>query len=263
MPEVQPYRVAAFNLARNSENKMHDDTVARRFGFTGGLVPGVDVFAYMSHMPLGVWGRAFLERGRMDGRFVKPVYDGEMVEVTAERGPEGLSIRLASRGEVCATAIASLPAAPPALRLDDFRAVPPVAERRPAASSYAAGSWLGILPYRQGAASHADYLRDIREANPLYAREGLVHPGTLLRTMNWALMENAVLGPWIHVGSTLSLLGLVSYDDELSVRARVAAHDERKGHRFVELDGLIVANGNRPVAHCHHVAITVPRQATA
>jgi hypothetical protein len=264
MPEIQPYRVTAFNLARNSENKMHDDTVARRFGFTGGLVPGVDVFAYMSHMPVGEWGRAFLERGRMEGRFEKPVYDGEMVEVTAQRGPDGLSIRLASRGDVCANATASLLAAAPALRLEEFRNVPPVAERRPVdAASYAPGSWLGIPPYRQGATAHADYLRDIREGNPLYAREGLTHPGTLLRTMNWALMENAVLGPWIHVGSTLSLLGLASPEDQLTVRARVSGNYERKGHRFVELDGLIVANGDRPVAHCRHIAITVPRQVTA
>ena len=38
---LQTYRVSAYNTARQSENKMHDDTVARRFGFSGGLVPGV------------------------------------------------------------------------------------------------------------------------------------------------------------------------------------------------------------------------------
>jgi hypothetical protein len=38
-----PYRIEAFNTARESENKIHDDAVARRFGFGGGLVPGVDV----------------------------------------------------------------------------------------------------------------------------------------------------------------------------------------------------------------------------
>jgi len=44
---LEPYRVQAYNTAKLSENKMHDDTVARRFGFSGGLVPGVDVMAYM------------------------------------------------------------------------------------------------------------------------------------------------------------------------------------------------------------------------
>ena len=55
---LQPHCVSAVNLAKNSENRMHDDSVARRFGFKGGLVPGVDVFAYMSHMPVMKWGRA-------------------------------------------------------------------------------------------------------------------------------------------------------------------------------------------------------------
>src|SRR5437868_8171445 len=81
---LEPYRVSAYNTAHQSENKIHDDTVARRFGFSGGLVPGVDVMAYMMHLPVATWGRAFLERGLIDARFVKPVYDGEMVEVTGE-----------------------------------------------------------------------------------------------------------------------------------------------------------------------------------
>ena len=39
MSVTAPYKVQAYNTARDSENKMHDDTVARRYGFTGGLVP--------------------------------------------------------------------------------------------------------------------------------------------------------------------------------------------------------------------------------
>ena len=81
---LETYRVQAYNTAKQSENKMHDDTVAKRFGFSGGLVPGVDVMAYMMHMPVAKWGRAFLEHGLIDARFVKPVYDGETADVTAE-----------------------------------------------------------------------------------------------------------------------------------------------------------------------------------
>ena len=44
------YRVSAYNTSKLSENKIHDDTVARKFGFSGGLVPGVDVMAYMMHL---------------------------------------------------------------------------------------------------------------------------------------------------------------------------------------------------------------------
>src|SRR6516165_3838286 len=66
---LDPYRVEAFNTAKASENKIHDDAVARRFGFGGGLVPGGDVYAYMAHQPVARWGRAWLERGAAECRF--------------------------------------------------------------------------------------------------------------------------------------------------------------------------------------------------
>ena len=43
------HQVEAYNLSAASENKIHDDTVARRFGFQGGLVPGVEVYGYMTN----------------------------------------------------------------------------------------------------------------------------------------------------------------------------------------------------------------------
>src|ERR1700675_3257630 len=100
---LEAHRVQAYNTAKLSENKMHDDTVARRFGFSGGLVPGVDVMAYMMHLPVAKWGRAFLERGLIEARFVKPVYDGETADVTGEESDGVLSIQVESRGQLCAT----------------------------------------------------------------------------------------------------------------------------------------------------------------
>src|SRR6185312_5069650 len=117
------YRVSAYNTAKQSENKMHDDTVARRFGFSGGLVPGVDVMAYMVHLPVAKWGRAFLERGLIEARFVKPVYDGESVDLRASESDGVLAIEVESRGELCATGSASLPASVPACSMADFKAV--------------------------------------------------------------------------------------------------------------------------------------------
>ena len=34
---VPPYHVSAFNTAKASENKIHDDATAQRFGFKGGI----------------------------------------------------------------------------------------------------------------------------------------------------------------------------------------------------------------------------------
>src|SRR3954454_10077048 len=111
---IEPRQVSAYNTSKHSENKMHDDTVAKRYGFSGGLVPGVDVMAYMMHLPVAKWGRDFLERGVIEARFVKPVYDGEMAELTGEDSNGVLAIEVQSRGGLCATGSASLPASAPA-----------------------------------------------------------------------------------------------------------------------------------------------------
>jgi hypothetical protein len=259
---ADPYRVQAFNTAKASENRMHDDSVAQKFGFSGGLVPGVDVLAYMIHPPVARWGRDFLERGLIEARFTKPVYDGETVDVIAEPAGDGLTLRVAGAGgDVRASGTASLTARLPKLALENFPATAPVETRLPVhPGSFAQGHWLGTLPRNWAGQAGADYLADVREADPIYPREGLVHPGVLQRIMNKVLVDNVILGPWIHVGSTMQLLAAACCDDELAARARVTANYEKKGHRFVELDAVIVANGVTVVAHCQHVAIYQPRQ---
>jgi acyl dehydratase len=261
---LETYRVEAYNTAKLSENKMHDDTVARRFGFSGGLVPGVDVMAYMMHQPVAKWGRAFLERGLIETRFVKPVYDGEIADVTATESDGVLSIEVESRGQLCATGSASLPASAPQLLLADYFEVAAVAERKPVhEASYQLGKWLGTVPRAWAGQAATEYLTDVRERDPIYAREGLGHPAMLQRVMNKVLVDNAILGPWIHVGSRMQLLGAGQAGDEITARAKVTGNYEKKGHRFVELDALVVANGTTPLAHCQHIAIYQPREQAA
>jgi hypothetical protein len=261
---IEPYRVQAYNTSKHSENKIHDDAVARRFGFSGGLVPGVDVMAYMMHLPVAKWGRAFLERGLIEARLVKPVYDGEIAEVSGEERDGVLSIAVESRGQLCATGTASLPASAPPFSISDFVEVAAVGERKPVDErSYEPGKWLGAIPRSWAGDAATEYLADIREQDGIYAREDLGHPGLLPRVMNKVLVDNAILGPWIHVGTRMQLLAASKTGDELSARAKVSGNYEKKGHRFVELDALVVANGKTPLAHCRHIAIYQPREQAA
>jgi hypothetical protein len=264
---MKPYRVQAYNTAHSSENKIHDDAVARRLGFTGALVPGVDVYAYMMHLPVARWGRAFLERGTAECRFAHPVYDGEMVEVTGREDGEAIALEAASRGKCCATASARLPleaAAMPALDRFPLAGLP-APESRCAASpaTLPVGGCLGAFALEATAELVATYLRDVRETDELYAREGLVHPGTVLRMCNLALLRNVLLGPWIHVGSVVQNFGVARAGGTLTARPRVAENYERKGHLFVELDVLVLSEGVRPVAQVRHTAIYRPRQMAA
>ena len=258
------YEVRAFNTAAASENKIHDDAVARRFGFHGALVPGVEVYAYMAHLPVARWGRAWLERGRAECRFLKPVYEGETATVTAVEQDGGLAIAVESRGEPCASGAAFMSEAPEPVSVEEFAIAHPPATR-PAADeqTLVPGRTLGIAPFLLTPEFAERHLRDVRESDPIYAREGLAHPGTILRLCNWVLAQNVVLGPWIHVGSNLQNFAAARVGDELTVRARVTGNYERKGHRFVEIDALAVANGRTALARIAHTAIYRPRQVDA
>src|SRR5438093_611879 len=78
------YRVRARNTSADSENKIHDDTVAASYGFRGGLVPGVTVYGYMTVPIVARFAHDWLERGSMQVKFHQPFYEGEDVSVHAE-----------------------------------------------------------------------------------------------------------------------------------------------------------------------------------
>ena len=256
------HRVTAFNMAATSENKIHDDAVASRFGFRGALVPGVAVFGYMAHLPVARWGRAWLERGSAECRFVEPVYHGHDAVAQGRMQEDAVEIELHSDGRLCAHGSAVLPpAAPEALPIEpDFDATPP-RERPPAdESSLAEGTHLGIVPFVMTAEDTEQWLDDLRETDPIYRRERLAHPAMLLRAANWVLTQNVVLGPWIHVGSRVANFAALPVGAELSAQARVMRNYLLKGHRFVELDIRVLLDGRRLAARIGHTAIYLPRQ---
>lgn len=255
-----PYEVSAFNTAVTSENKIHDDDVARRFGFTGALVPGVEVYAYMAHMPVARWGRAWLERGGAECRFIKPVYDGNIAHVTAREDKGVLDLTVESGGVLCATGHAVLAdvAQPPPFDSLPLGALP---QERPKAneSNLAPGVSLGLAPVTVDRAGLQQYLADIRERDDIYLRENLVHPGQILRLCNAALVQSVVLGPWIHVGSRLRNFSAARVGQELTLRNRITSNGVTKGHSIVEFDALAVADDAQVVAQITHTAIWRPR----
>jgi acyl dehydratase len=266
---MRSYRVRAINTATSSSNKMHDDTVAMQYGFAGGLVPGVDVWAYLSHLPAEAWGRDWLVEGGLEARFAAPIYDGEEVTVEAVKVTDAIegagatdTLELTARnpaGRACATgrAYRSLLGPPPALAA--YPAAPlPDAPPPPASPEYFEHhAVLGTSQATWRAGS--GYLDSVNEHLPLFRDSGLAPPGWLLRRANDVLVHNVTLGPWIHVESRVRHLSAVADGQVLSTRAKVADHYERKGHRFVELDVLMLV-GNRPVLAGRHVAIYQPRR---
>jgi acyl dehydratase len=267
MSMLAPWELQAHNTATHSGNKIHDDEVARRFGFGGGLVPGVDLYAYLTHPPAEAWGLDWLQRGTMQARFSRPIYEGDTVRVLPvehREDGEGVRTRLELRNsddQVCAAAEAALPnatTAPPDLDLwSDVPQVesPPLA----APASLPVGRQFGLARHGFHAGRADEYLDDVRETLSLYRTERVAHPGWLLRDANYVLSRNVRLGPWIHVESAAQHHRLVNDGASVSTRAIVTKEWEHKGHRFVTLDVALIAEGELAV-RVAHTAIYAPRQ---
>src|SRR5262249_7224212 len=84
-----------------------------QYGFRGALVPGVTVYAYLSHPLAEAFGAAWLERGTANVRFLKPIHDGEEVRLAGavtSRGAKGLTATVTATtdaGRECATLTAT------------------------------------------------------------------------------------------------------------------------------------------------------------
>jgi len=270
---VDEHRVRAYNTATASTNRIHDDAVAREYGFGGGLVPGVDVYAYMTHVPAAAWGEDWLARGTMQARFLTPVYDGDEVVVVpgepAVGADGGTTVTLEVRnpaGEICAVGEAGLPAAAPApvpggrWPAGEPAGAPPEA----APEVLTPGTVLALDRHHFWAHGAGAYLAEVRETLPLYVDRRVAHPGWLLRDANHVLSHNVVLGPWIHVESVVQHHAAIGDGDAVETRATVTREWEHKGHRFVALDvGIFAGPEARLAAEVAHTAIYRPRRVRA
>jgi hypothetical protein len=124
----------------------------------------------LCHPPAAAWGLEWLEHGTMRARFHQPVYDGASVTSTTLDDP------------------APLPDP------SDWPEVAQVADRPAAApETLGPGTAFGLAPHGFHADGAGDYLADVREELPLYADEGVAHPGWILRDANYVLSANVRL----------------------------------------------------------------------
>jgi len=202
------HRVRARNLAPDSDNKIHDDTVARQFGFTGALVPGVEVFAYATHPFVHAWGEEFLRRGEIHARFRRPVYDGEEVDVTAEPGADGryeLNVT-GPDGVVRATGSGRLTDDPPAVDVTSIADVPAPAERPTAdAVSLAVRTVLATVAEPVDPEPHALYRKGVGDDLSLYERFAHNIAHTFARRKDYP--TNPQRASWANVRMGFAILG--------------------------------------------------------
>ncbi|MGY1834384.1 hypothetical protein ACI79P_04660 [Blastococcus sp. SYSU DS0510] len=244
MTAPEPHSFVA-HVVEESTNKIHEDDVARRYGFDGALVPGVELFARTTTPLVAAWGAEWLSRGRIDLRFRRPTYDGDELLVDPADGRLTVS---GPSGEVRCVGSAGLGADRP-----DLAGYAPVPAPRELLTDPVVGPMGSVS--EAGTAERNDwYLDAIGEPLELYRQEGLVHPGLLLRLVNELLMQNVALGPWIHTSSDCRFLGAARLPVELTAHGRVTDVGRRGRHDEVRYDALVLA-GDEPVLQVHHTAL--------
>ena len=263
MAEVFEHLVVAANPATDSENRIHTDDVARKYGFQGGLVPGVTVYAYACAPILAALGEDWLKEGSATMRFSAPCYDGDLVTARVEppggaRSGPPHSITVSVGERTCATGTAAVAGQPAGAAEVEWAPLPEV---RPPASRevFAPGTLLGTIPLPTDETRTSSYLESIGEPAQIYSRQRIVHPGMLLNGANWILSANVVMPAWVHVESRIGHRRPVRIGEPVQVRGIVADSFERKGHRFVAVELAWMA-GEGPgatelVASGRHTAI--------
>ena len=262
------YSIDAFNYATDSENRMHNDDTAPKYGFRGGLVPGIGVYGYMTRAMVETLGADWLSHGCADVRFLKPVYDGERVVVSSaweEDGTGAVKVSLMNPdGVLCGVGTASLVSLPDLPDGSVFsHDAPPDYDSRPEASLEAlpAGSDLGAFEVALDNDMMTEFVESMRESSSaLTAASTACHPAFYPSMANEILVRNVSLGPWIHAGSAVNHFSMPRMGATLLVQGRVVEAYERKGHEMVVLDVLLSANG-APLASVRHTAIIRPRVA--
>jgi hypothetical protein len=235
--------VRAVNTAVDSENRIHDDSVAAEYGFRGGLVPGVTVYGYMASAVVEHFGTKWLASGAMDVRFFQPIYEGEEVAISIEEQEQG-RIKV-DAGRASGTAwIEETPFVPD---LPEY----PIAERAQASrEALQPGTILGTIE------KTLDLSQPGMSAplNAWIGPERMAHPAILLALANEILLSNYILGPWIHSSSEIRNLASARDGQHLHVRGKIVDAYERKGHEFVVLD-VAVMESDRPLSRIRHTAI--------
>jgi acyl dehydratase len=230
------FRTRAHNTAADSENKIHDDRVASKYGFRGGLVPGVTVYGYMVPAILEQLGPEWMERGGVSVRFVAPCYqgatvvaacDGSMITAAAEDGSFYASGKVTMEYDAADQATTDYPVHPL-----------PAKEQRPVASSET------ILPgWPLGSISQT---LDVADESAI--------PERLLRMANEILVANFVMSPWIHVESVVRHHRLPDIGEGITVTGTILECFERKRRRFAAA-GMTMSADDRPVATIRHTFI--------
>lgn len=248
------YQVVARNYSEASENRIHSDEVARRYGFRGALVPGVAVYGYLTHPLVEQLGEAWLAQSTSHVRFLKPAYEGDRLSISVENAETDWVARCHNDEGILLAELQSTPGELPALESQGvFDAPPKPHERIPM-------TWETVIEGQPFAPFHWQITEDgnatfaERVSDDLAIYRTAAHPHWLLGIANLALTREYVMPAWIHVGSEIRFRRLLKVGDTVEVRTVPLEKWDRKGHQFVKLY-LAYSRGDDIATEIIHTAI--------
>ncbi len=236
----------AFNQVPDSDNRIHSDEMAEAYGFTGALVPGVTVSAYLIHPAVEAWGLEWLKRGYALVKILAPLYDHALFQVEVKDGDDHkYSAQLKSEERLCAVAEVELPGLPPLgseyqghpLMSGSYE--PLEATRRNMEALRKSGCPAKKFLWSADR-EMATYLRD-QSCMPALLRtdnapesQGYANPAFLLGCANRHLAAVATMSPWIHMETQSWNYQAVQLGTELISEMTITDLFNKKGHEFCD-----------------------------
>lgn len=231
------YEVIARNFSESSENKIHSDDIAKKFGFKGALVPGVAVYGHLTWPLVDRFGEDWLSHSVCNLRLIKPAYHDDRLILTISDSEDANTVQCHnSDGELLATLISTMPETLPDPEPAHIFDAPAKDSGRVEIE------WDTIRvdePFKAWDVTiseelNATFAAQVADTLPIY-RQGFVHPHFLLGSANRALVDEYYMPAWIHVGSETRHRSAVRVGDTLTVRCVPLEKWQKKGHEFIRL----------------------------
>jgi hypothetical protein len=246
----------ARNTARGSGNAIHDEG-ARDYGFADGLVPGITLLAYAAESIRRAMGSDWVRRGYVHLSYRKPIYDGEEIAVMIGERPSNVAIEVRSAGALCCAGRATIGEAlytgsRPSLVIQPLPQPRVVMSGQGLLGTEALGSIPSVASVARVCAEFESYGVD----PSWYVRHDTVPLAYLALTYHDLADANFVrLGPSILAGNEFLIIRPVSFDEPLTIRARVDRLFMRSGRCYATFEVGWFDEQDHPCVWAMHTSI--------